>query len=42
MNTVRLNIHCEPPFPESYDKDERCSYDQALISVRATCLENAQ
>lgn len=42
MNIAQLNIHCEAPFPNSYDKAEQDSYDQVLSSSRAGKLENAQ
>jgi hypothetical protein len=42
MNIAQLNIYCESPFPEAYDKAERDSYDQVLSSIRAGKLENAQ
>jgi hypothetical protein len=42
MNTAQLNIHCESPFPKSYDKAERDSYDQVLSRIRAAKLERAQ
>lgn len=42
MNAEGLDIPYEPPVPKSYDKDQRDSYDQLLIGIRAPNLENGQ
>lgn len=42
MNADELDLPCEPTVPKSYDKDQRDSYNQLLISIRAPHLENAQ